>query len=301
MTMMNDTTNILLASSDEGMQLILLLGTAIFFGTIGARLFQKLRIPQIIGFIVIGVLLGPVLKTIPHETVEHLEPFNLFALGLIGFLIGGELRRDIFVKYGRQVSLILLFEGLAAFLLVGLLSLSVMLCLDAPWQTAVAVAVVFGAICAATDPASTISVLWEYKARGPLTTMLTALVALDDALALVLYAIGVSVAGVVTGHQEQGALLSLGTSLYHIVGSIALGVTAGLVLHWMLDHIDDDAEKVLAFVTGAVLAVVGLAARFHLDVIIAAMVLGVMLINIEPRKMASTFELMHRFSEPRST
>lgn len=279
------------------MQLILLLGTAIFFGTIGARLFQKLRIPQIIGYIVIGVLLGPMLKIIPYQTVEHLEPFNLFALGLIGFLIGGELQREIFVKYGRQVSLILLFEGLAAFFLVGLLSLVVMLYF-APWQTAVAVAVVFGAICAATDPASTISVLWEYKARGPLTTMLTALVALDDALALVLYAIGVSIAGVVTGHQEKGALLSLGTSLYHILGSIVLGLVAALVLRWMLNRIDDDADKVLAFVTGAVLAVVGLAAKFHLDVIIATMVLGVVLINIEPRKMVSTFELMHRFSAP---
>ncbi|MBN2132534.1 MAG: cation:proton antiporter [Sedimentisphaerales bacterium] len=289
--------NTVLASTGTGMHLILLIGTAIFFGTVGARVFQKLKIPQIIGFIVVGVILGPVLGVVPHEKVIELEPFNLFALGLIGFLIGGELKREIFVKFGKQVSVILLFEGLVAFLLVGTLSLVVML-FFASWQTSLAVAVVFGAICAATDPASTISVLWEYKARGPLTTMLTALVALDDALALVLYAIGVSVAGVMTGHQDKGLAPALGISLWHIAGSVLLGVAAGLVLHWILDRVDDDVEKVLAFVCGTVLVVVGVASRFHMDVIIATMVLGVLLINIEPRKMASTFELMHRFSAP---
>jgi len=294
---MFDEINTVLASTDTGLHLVLLIGVAIFCGTIGARVFQALKIPQIIGFIVIGVGLGPVLGVVPHETVLALEPFNLFALGLIGFLIGGELKREIFVKYGRQVSVILLFEGLMAFLLVGTLSLGVML-FFASWQTALAVAVVFGAICAATDPASTISVLWEYKARGPLTTMLTALVALDDALALVLYAIGVSVAGVITGHQDKGPMMALGLSLWHIVGSVLVGLTAGLVLHRILERVDDDAEKVLAFVCGTVLVVVGLASRFHLDVIIATMVLGVFLINVEPRKMTSMFELMHRFSAP---
>jgi len=294
---MFDKINTVLASTDTGMHLVLLIGTAIFCGTIGARVFQKLKIPQIIGFIVIGVVLGPLLGVVPHEKVIELEPFNMFALGLIGFLIGGELKREIFVKFGKQVSVILLFEGLVAFLLVGTLSLVVML-FFASWQTALAVAVVFGAICAATDPASTISVLWEYKARGPLTTMLTALVALDDALALVLYAIGVSVAGVMTGHQDKGLVPALGISLWHILGSVLVGLAAGLVLHRILDHVDDDAEKVLAFVCGTVLLVVGLASRFHFDVIIATMVLGVLLINIEPRKMASTFELMHRFSAP---
>ena len=90
---MFDEINTVLASTDTGLHLVLLIGVAIFCGTIGARVFQALKIPQIIGFIVIGVGLGPVLGVVPHETVLALEPFNLFALGLIGFLIGGELKR----------------------------------------------------------------------------------------------------------------------------------------------------------------------------------------------------------------
>ncbi len=285
--------------SDSGrhLHLILLMGTAILFGTIAAGLVQRLRIPQIIGFIGIGVILGPILGIIPYEIVTALEPFNIFALGLIGFLIGGELQREIFVRYGRQVFIMLLFEGLAACLLVTGLSLAV-LSFFTSWQTALAVAVVFGAICAATDPASTISVLWEYKARGPLTTMLTALVALDDALALVLYAIGVSIAGVITGQQGNGAVMSLVLSLWHIFGALLVGAAAGLVLYRILARVSDDAQKVLAFVSGMVLLLVGLASRFHFDVIFATMVLGVVLVNIKPHKTATTFELMHRFSAP---
>lgn len=286
-----------LNSSGHQTDLILLFGIAIFFGTVAARVIQRFRTPQIIGFILIGVVLGPILGIIRQETVARLEPFNVFALGLIGFLIGGELQREIFVKYGRQVFIMLLFEGISAFLLVAGLSLTVML-FFLPWQTAVAVAVVFGAICSATDPASTISVLWEYKARGPLTTMLTALVALDDGLALVLYAIGVSVAGALTGQQEQGTAVALALSLWHLVGAVLIGVGAGLVLYRILDRVSDDVEKTLAFVSGAVLLLVGLASRLDLDVIFATMVLGVVLVNIESRKMTSTFELMHRFAAP---
>jgi len=284
--------------SDQGEQvnIILLIGIAIFTGTVGAKVIQKFHIPQIIGYVVIGLILGPLLGVISAETVVTLEPFNLFALGVIGFLIGGELKREIFVKFGRQVIAILLFEGLAAFLLVGVLSFGIMICFY-DWKMSLAVSVVLAAICAATDPASTVSVLWEYKARGPLTTMLTAVVALDDALALVLYAVGISVAGVITGHEGQGFFYALGISFYHIAGAVVMGVIAGLVLIWILKHVDD-LGRVLAFSVGAVLVIIGAAVALHLDVIIATMVLGVTLINVAPRRMSSSFEVMHRFSVP---
>ena len=280
----------------EELNFFLMIGIAVFVGTVGAKLIQKIHIPQIIGYIIIGVILGPLLRIISTEAIADLEPFNLFALGIIGFLIGGELEREIFVKFGRQVVAILLFEGLFAFFLVGIMSFVVML-FFANWQIALAVAVVFGAICSATDPASTVSVLWEYKSRGPLTAMLTAIVALDDALALVLYALGISVAGVITGHQEKGLLSALSGSIFHIAGALVLGVVAGIILIWILKRIDDP-DKILAFTVGTVLVVIGLASHVEVDVIIASMALGVILINIEPRRMQSSFKLMHHFSVP---
>ncbi|MHC4647162.1 MAG: cation:proton antiporter domain-containing protein [Planctomycetota bacterium] len=220
----------------------------------------------------------------------------IFALGLIGFLIGGELKRDIFVKFGRQVAAILLFEGGVAFLLVGLLSFLIMLYFSS-WQTALAVGAVFGAICSATDPASTVNVLWEYKTRGPLTTMLTAIVALDDALALVLYITSVSIAGVLMGHQEVGLLKTMLHSLYEIAGSLLLGMATGFLLRWILKWIEE-TDKTLVFTVSIIVLNVGLARSLHLDAILASMACGVALTNLSPRRSLRSFDLIHRFSPP---
>lgn len=285
----------ILAQSEE-LNIILLIGIAIFGGTVGARIFQRLTIPRIVGYVAIGIILGPLLSIISEKTIRDLEPFNMFALGIIGFLIGGELKREIFTKFGKQVIAILLFEGLAAFLLVGCLSFVITLYFF-EWKIALAVGVVFGAICAATDPASTMSVLWEYKARGPLTAMLTAIVALDDALALVLYAICVSIAGVVIGHEHAGFFGALLSSFYEIFGSLVIGVVAGLVLNWILKR-TDEPERVLIFCISLALLIIGVAITRELDVIISTMALGITLTNIGSRKVVSSFELVHRFSAP---
>jgi len=281
----------------EGLNLILLIGIAIFFGTVGAKIFQKLHIPQIVGYVTIGIILGPVLKIISQETIHTLKPFNLFALGVIGFMIGGELKRDVFVKFGKQVFSILLFEGLTAFLLVGVFSFLIMWAFWG-WQMALAVGAVFGAICAATDPASTVNVLWEYKTRGPITTMLTAIVALDDALALLLYIASVSIAGVLTGRGGDGGLLTMiFHAVYEVFGSLGMGLVAGLVLRWIVKQVDDN-EKTLVFTLSTIILTIGLAEACGLDVILSSMVLGVTLINFLPRRSLKSFELVRMFSPP---
>ena len=280
----------------EELNIILLIGIAIFSGTIGARIFQRLFIPRIVGYVAIGIILGPLFGIISQKTISDLEPFNMFALGTIGFLIGGELKYEIFQKFGKQVVSILLFEGLTAFLLVGVFSFCITWYFF-DWKMAVAVGVVFGAICAATDPASTMSVLWEYKSRGPLTSMLTAIVALDDALALVLYAICVSIAGVVVGHEEAGFFGALLSSFYEIFGSLVVGVAAGFILNWILKR-TEEPERVLIFSISSALLIIGIAINSELDVIISTMSLGVVLVNIGTKKVVSSFELVHEFSSP---
>jgi len=300
---MIEPLNAILAQS-EGVNLVLLIGVAILAGTVGAKIIKMLHIPQIIGYIAIGVILGPLLKIIPLAGPEGaevfnlraLEVFNLFALGVIGFLIGGELERDIFVKFGKQVIAILLFEGGLAFVLVGTVSF-LALNYFYQWQTALAVGLVFGAICAATDPASTMNVLWEYKTRGPLTTMLTAVVALDDALALVLYITSVSLAGFLTGTAEAGFFGLLLHSVIELAGSLALGFATGLMLREIVKRIDDD-EKMLVFSIGTIILTIGLAKHLEFDVILSSMACGVTLINLSPRRSLKSFEIIRKISPP---
>jgi Kef-type K+ transport system membrane component KefB len=279
--------------------LLLLLGIAIFGGFVGAKIFKKLKIPQIVGYVVIGVVLGPILDlfdcaVISQDTIEMLEPFNVFALGIIGFLVGGELKKDIFVRFGKQVPIILILEGVTAFLFVGIFTFIVMM-FSFGWEKSLAVAVVFASICSATDPASTISVLWEYKARGPLSSMLAAIVTLDDALALFLYAIGVSVAGIIIGHEELGLLKAVLNTSYVLLGAAVLGLVGGFIINWMLKRIE---EGILIFSFSAVLLFIGLAIQFKTDVILSAMVLGVTIVNFKSKKIDAVFSGLHNFSTP---
>ncbi|MFA7484551.1 MAG: cation:proton antiporter [Phycisphaerae bacterium] len=282
--------------NSEQFSIVLTMGIAIFGGLVGARFIRKFRVPKVVGYVATGLVLGPVLKLIPYQTVELLEPFNVFALGVIGFLVGGELKREIFARFGKQVPIVLLFEGVTAALLVGILSFLVMWYF-ASWQIALAVAVVFGAICSATDPASTIAVLWEYKARGPLTSMLTAIVTLDDALALTLYAVSVSIAGVATGLQTESFITSIYNVLFEILGAVLLGLAGGLGTSWILKRLGDP-EKFLIFTVSALMLVIGLASFVKIDVILACMTLGLTLTNIKSKKTASSFGVMHRFFAP---
>ena len=94
---------------------VLFVGIAIFLGAIGGKLFQRLRIPQVVGYIVIGLLLGQSgFEIIPENVVDKMMPISMFALGLIGFMIGGELKLSELRKRGWQFMCILLSEGLSA-------------------------------------------------------------------------------------------------------------------------------------------------------------------------------------------
>jgi len=284
-----------LAQSEE-LNIILLIGIAIFGGTVGARIFHRLTIPRIVGYVAIGIILGPLLSIISQETIRDLEPFNTFALGIIGFLIGGELKREIFTKFGKQVIAILLFEGGVAFVLVSVLSFLALWSFWS-WSEALAAAVVFGAICAATDPASTMNVLWEYKTRGPLTTLLTAIVALDDALALILYITSVSLASFLTGHAEEGFLATVLLSVKEVFGSLALGAGIGFALNWVVRRTDDDERTLVYTISGIVLSV-GAATWLELDTILSSMACGVTLVNLSPRRSGRSFDVIHRLSPP---
>ena len=283
---------------DFHLGVLAVLGICVAGGVVGAWIFQKLKVPQVVGYIVVGVLIGDTGFGLLHpQDIADLQPFNNFALGLIGFLVGGELSASIFKKYGKQFTLILMGEGLAAFSLVGIATSLIVYFVAHDWITAIAAGVVFGAIASATDPASTIDVLWEYRSAGVLTTAIIAIVALDDALAMTLYGIGTSVATILT--QSGGA--SVGATLMHtgieLFGAIALGIAAGFVLNAMM-HYMPQTEKRLGISIGIILLCIGLAVAFNMDVILATMAIGIVLINRAPNRSKKLFETVRSFSTP---
>ena len=288
----------ILAQGIEHLNLILLMGLAIFFGTAGAGVFQKFRIPKVVAYVVIGLIIGESgLNLIGRDTVETLSSFNMFALGIIGFMIGGELTRKVFKKYGKQFLIILCSEGIAAFILVSVLSGFVCWHFTGDLQSSVAMALVLGAIASATAPAATATVLWEYKTRGPLTSTVLAIVALDDALSLLLYGFASSIAAAIIGQTHGSMWMAILTAMIEIIGAVVLGVLAGFLLSFILKLIKEP-DKALAFTVSSVLLVIGLSIALKVSSILAAMALGVTMTNLASRRRQNTFELIEKFAPP---
>ncbi len=281
----------------EHIGILLVLGICAFLGMIGARIFQKIKIPQVVGYIVIGLIIGETgIGIVDAADITKFQSLVYVALGVIGMLVGSELKISEFKKYGKQFLSIMIGEGLAAFFIVGILSGIVFYKLTGNGSIATAAGVVLGAIASATDPASTISVLWEYRSKGVLTTALIAVVALDDALAMTLYSIGKSVATIIAGgsvspiHEITEVFISIG-------GSLLIGAIAGAILNFLLRNIHEK-ENALAFSICTLFLVVGLSVSLDMDVIISSMTMGFVLTNLAPKRSESLFKMARGMSIP---
>ena len=287
-------------STVEAANLILLLGLIMFLGALGGRLFQKLRIPQVVGYIVIGVLIGQSgLQLLSVPVITALEPLSSVALSLIGFLIGAELKIGVIKKYGKQFVGILLFEAIVPFFVVALVVTAVSFALTRDFATSLSIGLVLGAISSATAPAATTDVLKENRTRGPLTMTVLGIVAMDDAVALILYAVASSLAAILLG---GGAGLSLGAQLlallYEVGGSIIVGGLTGLALGQIIRNLMSDEGRILSFSLGALFLCTGICTLLALDNILAAMSLGFAMVNFAPAKTRETFSLVEKFTPP---
>ena len=283
----------------SGTQFVLLLGIIMFFGAIGGRLFQKLHIPQVVGYIVIGIIIGASgLQVLRPETIIALNPVNTIALSLIGFLIGAELKIDVIKKYGKQFIGILIGESIVPFFVVSALITLIVFAFMKDIKIALSFGLLLGAICSATAPAATTDVLKEYRTRGPLTTTILGIVAMDDAVALILYAIASTlVAPLLGGHS-----VSLGIQLLNIAkdifGSIIVGGIFGALVAFVVKNLMQDAGRVLSFGLGGLFLCTGVCNQFGLDNILAAMALGFFMVNFAPGKTRPIFLLVEKFTPP---
>ncbi len=276
---------------------LLIFGIGVFGGILSAIVVKRLSIPQVLGYILMGILIGiSGFKLVKPSDIEMLKPFNFFALGVIGFLVGSEIHFKTLQKYGRQLLAILMAEGILAFLLVGICVTIIMFSVTHTLTIAIATGIVFGAIASATDPASTINVIWEYRAAGILTTTIIAIVALDDALAMTLYGLGTSLAQLISGGQSQilQQILKIGIELF---GSVGLGIAAGYLLNYILRR-SLYQDQITAAAIGILLLCIGFAVRLNMDVILVTMAIGITIVNLSPRRSQELIHQLKGLSTP---
>jgi Kef-type K+ transport system membrane component KefB len=277
--------------------ILLIFGICVSGGIFSAVVMKRLSIPQVLGYIIAGIIIGESgFHLVTIEVIQKLRSFNYFALGIIGFLVGSEIKFTTLKKYGKQFSAILLAEGVLAFILVGTSVSVLMWYITNSLSISLATGIVFGAISSATDPASTIDVLWEYRTAGILTTTIIAIVALDDALAMTLYGLGTSVAQILSGTSISIAriLSQIGIEL---IGSILLGIFSGYILNLIL-HRFVHKEQMLASAISLLLLNIWLSVVLNMDIILLTMAMGITVVNTAPKRSEYIINLIKNFSTP---
>lgn len=283
----------------QASQFVLLLGIILFAGAAGGWLFKKIKIPQVVGYIVIGIIIGSSgMHILEPSVISALDPISTISLSLIGFLVGAELKIGTIKKYGKQFVSILIFEAVTPAIVVGFLITLIVYLVTKNLAHALSLGLLLGAICSATAPAATTDVLAEYRTKGPLTSTVYGLVAMDDAVALILYTIASTIASPLIG----GTPLPVGIQLLNIAkdifGSILLGCIFGFMLMLITRFIYNDEGRSLCFSLGALFLSTGIAQALNLDNILAAMSVGFFLVNFAPAKVQSVFTLTSKFTPP---
>ena len=245
------------------MQILFQLSVALVGGLLLSRVAKLLNLPAVTAYLVCGLLIGPYcigalnltgLGFSTPESVARLDIISQVALGFIAFTIGNEFRVAQVKAMGRQAITVGIGQAVLTTLLVDVALVA--LHFINPDLISVSSAITLGAIASATAPAATLMVVRQYKADGPLTRLLLLVVAIDDAVGLVLFSASFGVAAAL----ESGVvsiLTVLVEPIVEIVLSLALGALAGWVLYWVEKYFHSRSKR-LSISIGFVLLTVGL-------------------------------------------
>ena len=277
------------------METLLLIAVALFAGLLMTRLFVKFHLPDVTAYLVAGVLIGPCVLGrlgIPclgfntFEQVDSLSMISDVALGFIAFAIGHEFRLSALKQTGKQATVIGIIQACVAtfFVDAALIALHFIM----PDLLPIPVAITLGAIAAATAPAATLMVVRQYKAKGPVTDVLLPVVALDDAVGLVIFAVSFGIAQSIKSGSTNIAALII-EPLMEVLLSLVFGGLVGLVLTW-LERFFHSHRNRNALIVGSVVLTVAVSQlripvgsfTFGFSSLLVCMMLGTVFCNFCP-------------------
>ena len=275
------------------METLIQLSISLIGGLMLSRVAKKLNLPAVTAYLVAGLLLGPYcigafglsgLGFNSMESVEALGIMSQVALGFIAFTIGNEFRVEQLKHMGRQAVTVGIAQAVFTTIIVDI-ALIVLHFIN-PELISISAAITLGAIAAATAPAATLMVVRQYKAKGPLTDILLPIVALDDAVGLVVFAISFGVAGAInTGAVDPISMIV--NPLIEVVLSLILGVVMGLLFTLTERFFFSRSKRMAVSVTFVMLTVAISSLKFevgHFHIafssLLSCMMLGTIFCNI---------------------
>ena len=265
---------------------LLSLGIAMAVGLLFTRLIKLIKLPNVTAYLIGGLLIGPSLwglitngsfAILSHEAVESFKIIVNLALGFIAFSIGGEFKISTLRRLGKNVTIITIFQAVGTVLVVfGVLSAAGLLGLlgDNYWP----LVFTLSAIATATAPAATLLVVRQYKARGPVTETLLPVVAMDDAIGLMIFSIFNAIAVALASGDGLNAKTMLLEPLREIGLSLVVGLVLGAVLALCTRVFKSRANR-LSLCIAATLFGVALSGIWHLSSLLLCMMIGAVLCN----------------------
>lgn len=247
----------------EMREILICVSTALIAGLLMSRLAKKINLPAVTAYLITGLIIGPFcigllgIKGIGFTSLEEVEGFSIIsqtALGFIAFTIGNEFRVSELKTMGKQAITVGILQAVVTTVVVDI----VLLILHAikPEVISASSAITLGSIAAATAPAATLMVVRQYKADGPLTKLLLMVVAIDDAVGLVLFSLSFGIAQAL----EAGSISVVSVVLepiIEIVLSIGIGAVMGLLLTWIEQYFHSRSKR-MSISIATVMLVVGI-------------------------------------------
>ncbi len=271
------------------MEIVLYLGIAMTAGLIFNRIVKKFNLPNVTGYLLAGLIAGPyVLNLIPNEAVEQMSIITNVALGFIAFSIGGSFQISNIKAIGGKVLVITFFEACTASLFVTVS----LLIFGFPSPVALAL----GAIAAATAPATTLLVARQYNADGPVTRMLLPVVAMDDAICIILFSVMTSIASVIANGSELSVSQMILDPVREIGLSLILGAAVGAVVSFCAKAFKSRANRIAVIVCSIFLCV-SLADKFDLSSLLVCMMNSAVMVNLS-KESDKMLDVCDRWTPP---
>ena len=283
----------------ESGYILLAISIALILGLASNRLVKKLNLPNVTAYLIVGILIGPYLLSLIFKgfngiiNEEMVHSFGIIvdiALGFIAFSIGSEFKLSSIKKLGKGIIIITLLQALAALIFVDL-ALSAYSLLAGSFKENLPLILTLGAVATATAPAATLMVIKQYKAKGPVTDTLLPVVALDDAIGLILFSLSFSIAQVFA--KQQAGITGDGINVLNIVLfpileivlSLTIGAIIGFALSFAMKCFKSRANRLICMLAATFLGVslcslFGIWFGIELSSLLTCMMIGAVFCNL---------------------
>lgn len=272
------------------MDLFLKLSIIILVGVLGGRVAKKLTLPSVSGYIIAGLILGPsFINLVSSQDLESLSFITDIALAAIAFSIGSEFLLSDMKKVGKRALILTIAEVIGAFVIVFIAMFYI-------FNQSFEFSLVIASMSAATAPAGIVMVIRELRADGPLVKTILPVVALDDALGIMLFGVALSLAKMTSGLEEFTIFKIISAPLIEIFGSLLLGFLLGIGLTYLAKKAKGRNE-LLKISLAFILAGVGASNFFNLSPLLTSMMMGGTLVNLM-QSSKRIFGTMNEFTPP---